>query len=129
MIYELLEVSSRQSTPEHIKSILSNRLEQLKSMGEPFTAPSTTSRARVESGEVTITEAEHKTVIKVESEEKVIVVKISERFKLDEVESLLLLKRYLRSEQLPLHFLTSKSNRPSTSSDVTEDLLDSLNVF
>ncbi|KAH8118849.1 nucleoporin subcomplex protein binding to Pom34-domain-containing protein [Phellopilus nigrolimitatus] len=84
--------------PDQITKILETRVERLKKISEPFDKPSDASKRKVESGSVQLTDG---VMIQVENADKEVVFAISERFQIDQVDALVLLRSFLYNEGLP----------------------------
>ncbi|KAF9075043.1 nucleoporin subcomplex protein binding to Pom34-domain-containing protein [Rhodocollybia butyracea] len=94
------------TNPEQIGSYLSLRISQLKAITDPFGKPSESSRKKVDSGSVTLTDG---VVLRVEDADKEFVFAISEAFQIDEIYSLTLLRSFLYNEGLPSDNSDSRS--------------------
>ncbi|PFH50408.1 hypothetical protein AMATHDRAFT_40867 [Amanita thiersii Skay4041] len=106
--------------PDQITHYLETRRPQLSNVSEPFGKPSDASRKKVESGSVVL---EDGVVVRVESGDKEFVFAISERFKIDEIQALVLLRSFLYNEGLP-----PTADDSSTSSMIAE-LLEAITPF
>ena len=88
--------------PEHssladISAILELRLEQLRSISEPFGKPSDASKKKIESGSVTLHDG---VVIRVEGADDYIFA-ISDKFQIDQVQALILYRSFLYNKGYP----------------------------
>ncbi|KAE9409247.1 hypothetical protein BT96DRAFT_848617 [Gymnopus androsaceus JB14] len=86
------------TSPEQIRAHLSLRILQLKDIADPFGKPTDSSRKKVNSGSVTLSD---NVVLHIEDADKDFIFAISEAFQIDEISSLILLRSFLYNEGLP----------------------------
>lgn len=135
-IYDHLECSRQRRSRSDVSDILNARLSKLQSCGDPFPRRSSASKSQVQSGNVRLPDG---TSLKVDQQQKDLCERISERYELDEVEALVLLRAFLESEDRSLDLLARasaeegagpKSARAKGKAvDLTDDFLDAFNVF
>lgn len=87
-------------TADQIAEIIQPRVQQLKNISRPFGLPSEVSRKKIESGTVTLRD---KTTAKLEGVEKPVVLAISKRLDIDEVEAFTLMRSFYFNEGIPSH--------------------------
>ncbi|KAH9942601.1 nucleoporin subcomplex protein binding to Pom34-domain-containing protein [Amylocystis lapponica] len=97
-IHTVLSGHLEGTTVDQLSETLKPRVEQLKSVAEPFGKPSDASKKKVNSGSVTLRDG---VVLRVEDADKEFVFAISKNFDIDEVEALVLLRSFLYNEGLP----------------------------
>lgn len=78
--------------------ILESRLDKFRKLSEPFGVVSDAARAKINSGSVTLADG---VTIQVEEADKEVVIAISKRFNINEVDALILLRSFLYNEGLP----------------------------
>lgn len=116
-----LVAGQREGTrPEQIKKILETRLDKLRKVYEPFDKPSDASKKLVESGSVTLPDG---VKIDVEDADKEVVFAISDRFQIDQVDALVLLRSFLYNEGLP------QTPDSDSRTSLIEELLASITPF
>jgi len=101
------------STPEQVSQLLLSRVDQLRNVSAPFGRPSDASRKKIDEGSVTLSDG---VVIQVDIADKDFIFAISDRFQIDQVQALVLLRSFLYNEGLPFN----------TDSDSTTSLVDEL---
>ena len=106
--------------PDQILDYLHHRKHQLSHVSEPFGDPSDASRKQIESGVVTLPDG---VSLRVDNAEKEFTFAISNKFNVDEVQALVLLRSFLYNEGLP-----PTADDSSTSSMIAE-LLDAITPF
>ena len=152
-IYDHLELARHQRDAHELETLLSQRQSKLKSCGSPFPPPSQASKTKVQSDSVKLEDGQ---TVSIDAQQRELCEKISERHQIDELESLLLLRTFLESEDRSLDLLVKPSNADSlrssmppgrssatpaptasvrgkatkaTSPDLMADFLDAFNVF
>ncbi|KAF8076899.1 nucleoporin subcomplex protein binding to Pom34-domain-containing protein [Lyophyllum atratum] len=106
--------------PEQITEYLEPRKAQLKQLSQPFGRPSDASRKKIESGSVVLADG---VTLRVEDPDKEFVFAISNKFQIDEVQALVLMRSFLYNEGLP-----ATAESASTSSMVAE-LVEAITPF
>ncbi|PWN52879.1 hypothetical protein IE53DRAFT_242900 [Violaceomyces palustris] len=141
-VYEHLELARQSRDPAELKSLLLARASKLRSCSSPFPPPSEASNVKISSKALQLDDGSR---FVLSDQQRDLCELISQRYLLDEVESFILLKSFLESEDKSLdQLLKSKSDQgdkkgrnssgPSvgtsgSSQDLIADFLDAFNVF
>jgi nuclear pore complex protein Nup188 len=96
-VHEVLAGDDRSASRDEIDKTLEHRLPVLKNAFKPFGKPSADSRAKVQSGLVTLLDGFKLTV---DESHKTVVFTISSHFGIDEIEALVLFRSYTYNEGL-----------------------------
>jgi len=123
------------STHQHLHSILSGhlegksskqvielvlpRLDQLRSISEPFGKPSDASKRKIDSGSVALSDG---VILHIDEADKEFVLAISNRFHIDQVQALVLLRSFLYNEGL-------RSDTGSDPTSLVDELLEAITPF
>ncbi|EIN11025.1 hypothetical protein PUNSTDRAFT_119839 [Punctularia strigosozonata HHB-11173 SS5] len=119
-LHSILTGHAEGISPDHTLAILRPRIERLQNIVEPFGTPSEASKKKVNSGTVTLADGVD---VQVEDADKEFVFAISDRFNIDQVEALVLLRSFLYNEGLP-----AQAGTDSTSS-LVEELVEAITPF
>ncbi|KIY52286.1 hypothetical protein FISHEDRAFT_69977 [Fistulina hepatica ATCC 64428] len=80
---------------EEVKGYLTSRLDQLRQISKPFGKPSDASRKKVQSGAITLADGG---VVDIAALDRDIVLALSARFQIDEVQALIVMRSFLYNE-------------------------------
>jgi len=119
-LYQELERSRQSVAPDELQALLEARIDALRECGQEPARPSAEARAAL-AKPVTW----HGATVQADELQRELSVAISERFALDEVRALVLLRTFLESEHRTLELLT----RGKRSGERWSEFLDAVNVF
>ncbi|KII94690.1 hypothetical protein PLICRDRAFT_33503 [Plicaturopsis crispa FD-325 SS-3] len=108
------------TSTEQVTQILRPRLDQLRNVAEPFGKPSDASRKKIESGSFTLRD---NVVLRIEEADREYIFAISDAFRIDEADALVLLRSFLYNEGLPTH-AGSKASK-----SMAEELVEAITPF
>ncbi|KAF9029989.1 hypothetical protein BDZ89DRAFT_1064957 [Hymenopellis radicata] len=97
-LHEFLSGQLEGTSPKQVVEYLTPRVNQLKSLRDPFGKPSDASRKRIQSGSVTLSDG---VVFRIEDADKEFILAISDAFKIDEVSAFILLRSFMYNQGLP----------------------------
>ncbi|EIW76402.1 hypothetical protein CONPUDRAFT_168949 [Coniophora puteana RWD-64-598 SS2] len=97
-LHSILSGHIEGTSPDQVRDLLAPRVDTLRDVAWPFGRPSDASRKAVESGKVELPDG---VVLTPDSVDKECVRALSERFDIDEIHALVLLRSFLYNEGLP----------------------------
>lgn len=116
-LHGLLSVQLEEVSPQKLASYLELRADRFRRCVNPFNPPSAASRAKVESGTVTLDDG---VTLPVEPGDKPFIWAVSKRYMLDEVDALILLRSFLYNQGLP---------EGTDAEDLVEELAQAISPF
>lgn len=115
-LHFILSGQQDSARPSQIKEYLEPRKAQLSNVTEPFGKPSDASKKLLESGSVTLADG---VVLRVDEGNKDIALAISQKFKIDEIQALILLRSFLYDQGMP----------PNSDPSSTDQLVEAIGPF
>ncbi|KAJ7606908.1 hypothetical protein FB45DRAFT_949451 [Roridomyces roridus] len=124
-LHAILSGQQDGTTIDQIIEHVTPRLEQLRNIAEPFGKPSDASKKKIDGGAAVLNDG---VTLRVEDADKEYVLAVSNKFQIDQVQALILLRSFLYNKGLPASVGDGKSGEDDSSS-LVDELLAAITPF